>query len=284
MLNTDKPIWLPYPDYPFVEANQFGEIRTKDRVVIRSDGRKQFVKGHVLKQHLNRNGYLFVYFSMNGKQVNLLSHRVIATCFIPNPDNLPEVNHIDCDRTNNRLENLEWCTRQENIAYRDRLGHFVNNNPGRPVFAVDLDTGKVFWFKSQCEASLRLSVCQGDIWKVLKGKKNQAGGYLFVENEKEITEEKIQEVKDNMYFRGGVVAINPETSEVLWFKSQSEAAHQLGVWKQSIYKVLKGQYNTAGGLWFCNADENAVKKARTKFGDDIASKVEKLMNKHNMRN
>ena len=200
MKNTEQQaVWKPYPDYPFVEANQFGEIRTKDRVVTRSDGRKQFVKGHILKQHLNRSGYLFVYFSINGKQVNLLSHRVIATCFIPNPDNLPEVNHIDCDRTNNRLENLEWCTRQENISYRDKLDHFVNNNPGRPIFAVDLETGRVFWFKSQCEASLRLGVCQGDIWKVLKGKRIQAGGYLFVENEREITEDKIQEVKANKY-------------------------------------------------------------------------------------
>ncbi len=125
MANTTRKqvsIWKTYPDYPFIEANQFGEVRIKDRYITYKDGRKRLYKGHVLKQYLNKNGYMQVVFSVDKKQVNLYVHRIIATCFIPNSDNLPEVNHIDCDRTNNNLNNLEWCTHEYNNQYREKYG------------------------------------------------------------------------------------------------------------------------------------------------------------------
>lgn len=223
---------------------------------------------------------MYVVFRVNGKTINLRVHRVIVGSHLPNPDNLPEVNHIDCDPTNNRLDNLEWCTHQENIAYCVKLGHWVNNNPGHPMFAVDLETGKVLKFESQSEASHQLGISLGDIWKVLKGKKNQAGGYLFTEDKNEITEEKIQKVKAKMHFLGGVIAINTETFEVFYFEFQHEAACKLGVHRGNIYKVLKGKRNTTGGYWFCYADEKAVENSRARFGDEVANKVEKLMNKN----
>ena len=78
-------------------------------------------------------------------------------------------------------------------------------------------------------------------------------------------------------FCGEIVAINIETSEVLLFKSKSEAARKLGADVSSISRVVKGKQNKTHGYWFCNADENAVDKARAKFGDDIAKKVKELM-------
>ena len=103
---TEEAVWRPYPEFPFIEANQFGEIRTIDRWVTCKNGRKLFVKGHVLKQWKNNKGYLLVHFSVNGKDVARLVHRIIAACFLPNPDNFPEVNHKDNDRTNNVVSNL----------------------------------------------------------------------------------------------------------------------------------------------------------------------------------
>lgn len=91
----EKAVWKIYPEFPFIEANQFGEVRTTDRLVTCKNGRKMFVKGHVLKQWANNKGYLLVHFSVNGKDVARLVHRIIAASFIPNPDNLPEVNHKD---------------------------------------------------------------------------------------------------------------------------------------------------------------------------------------------
>lgn len=185
--NKENVVWKTYPEYPFTQANQFGEIRTIDRVVTRKNGRKQFVKGRVLKQRLYKNGYLYVGFRINGKHIQLRSHRVVASCFLPNPDNLPEVNHIDCDRTNNNVSNLEWCTPSYNNQYREKHGEAL----GRPVFAVNLKTLEVLHFESQHEAARQLGVNRGNIYSVFKGRQKQTGGYWFCYADKH-AEEKIR--------------------------------------------------------------------------------------------
>lgn len=193
MTNTkEQTVWKTYPEYPFIEANQYGEIRTIDRDVTYKNGVKHHYKGHVLKQHLNNNGYMQVGVSVKGKKFSLSVHRIVATCFLPNPDGLPEVNHIDCDRTNNKVSNLEWCTTQENIAYRDKLGHTAKHNaPKKPVFAVNLKTLKTLCFESQHEAARQLGVDFRNINGVLKGRKKQIGGYWFCYAD-ENAEEKIR--------------------------------------------------------------------------------------------
>ena len=77
-----------------------------------------------------------------------------------------------------------------------------------------------------------------------------------------------------------MIAVNPETSEVLWFESQCEAARQLGVYQSNISNVIKGKQNTTGGYWLCEVDENTIEKARTIFDDELAEKVEKLISEH----
>lgn len=208
MINIgEKEVWRTYPEYPFIEANQFGEVRTKDRVVIRKNGRKLSVKGRVLKQYDNGKGYMRVTFRFNNKTISLRVSRIVATCFIPNPNNLPEVNHIDCNRSNNVVSNLEWCTHQENVAYSNKLGHTAKHNaPKKPVIAVNL-----------------------------------------------------------------------ETLEVCLFESQHEAARQLRIDVRSVNDVIKGRQKTTHIYWFCNVDEKAVENTRTRFGDEVANKVEKII-------
>ena len=147
------------------------------------------------------------------------------------------------------------------------------------VFAINLKTDKVLRFKTQSEAARQLGINLGSINAVLKGRQYMAGGYWFTEDKSEITEEKIKEVKAKIKLHS-VIAINPETSEVFWFESQHEAARQLGVPVGMINKVVKGKQNKTHDYYFTNADENAVEKTRAKFGDEITSKVEKLMGEH----
>lgn len=276
---AEKEIWKTYPEIPFIEASNLGRIRTKDRYVTCSDRKRKFVKGVILKQWENGRGYLYVTVGLNGKFVHLRVQRVVATCFIPNPDNLPEVNHKDNDRTNNSVDNLEWCTSQYNQDYKKNFGTSPAQLQGRTVFAVDLKTGKVLRYESQAEAARQLGVSCSRIRDVIKGRQKTSHGYWFTEDENEITEKKIQEIKSNMKLHP-VIVIKPETSEVLLFDSQSEAARQLEVSVSHINAVVKGKRNKTGGYWFCYADSTAVEKTRAKFGDKIAEKVEKLLQEH----
>lgn len=74
-------------------------------------------KEHILKPHKNNCGYMLVSLFKSRKNRQFFLHRLVAKAFIPNTNNLPEVNHKDEDKTNNRLSNLEWCTRKYNINY-----------------------------------------------------------------------------------------------------------------------------------------------------------------------
>lgn len=273
----NQAIWKTCPEFPFIEANQFGEIRTKDHWVAYNDGRKRFVKGHILKQRPNQKGYMRIHTTVNGKQITLSVHRVVAICFVPNPLGLPQVNHKDNNPKNNAASNLEWCTNQYNQDYRKNFGTSTAEIQGKRVFSVDLKTGKILKFETQSEAARQLGVNVGGVNEVTRGKLYQTGGYWFTEDENEITEEKIQEVKDIMRLRRGVIAINTDTFEVFWFKSQCEAARQLVIHVASLNRVVQGKQNTAGRCWFCYAKENAVEKTREKFGDDMANKLEELM-------
>lgn len=276
-IEKEQEIWKTYPEFPFIEANQFGEIRMKDRYVPCRNGGKRLVKGHVLKQWSLPSGYLYVHISVNGKHFNRYVHRIIATCFIPNPLGLPEINHIDNNHINNAISNLEWCTKQYNLDYKKNFGTSPAQIQGKHVSAVNLKTGKVIKFETRSEAAHQLGVNRVDIDMVIKGKLYQTGGYWFTEDESKITKKKIQEIKTNMR-SCPVIAVKPKTSEVFWLESQHEAARQLGVDNSSICRIINGQQNRAGGYWFCRVDENSAEKVREKFGDYITCKVEELIN------
>lgn len=251
-----KEEWRTYPKIWWLQANKFGEYRRIDRTVTGKDGKKHFVK---LKPTLRPDGYKRLYLMVNGKNVGLLAHRVTATCFLPNPDGLPQVNHKNCQRDDNRVENLEWCTASYNQQYREKYGVSMTESQGHPLFAVNLETLEVSRFRSQGEAGRALNVSSEHINMVLKGKRNQVKGYWFTEDETEITERKIREVKANVPYRGKLFAVDLETGEVLHFESICEAGHQLTINDSSISAVLKGKLKTAGGYWFAK-DKNRITK------------------------
>lgn len=279
-MSDEEEIWKIYPKLDSIEVSNLGRVRTKSRIVTRKNGRKYHVKGRILKQQLLPNGYLFVHTTVNGKGVNLRVNRLVAICFIPNPNNYPEVNHIDNDKTNNVASNLEWCTKQYNLDYKKNFGTSPAEIQGRPVFAVNLKTGKVLRFETQSEAARKLSIDISNVSMVVKGKRLQTGGYWFTEDESEITDEKIQEIVTSMRFLGSIVAINLANFEVRYFESQCEAARQLGANQGSISDVINGKLNKTHGFWFVNIDENTVEKVRLRFGDKIARKVEKLISEN----
>ena len=100
--------WRIIPSFPDYEASSEGRIR---RIAVVRYGRKPgIIKACASKW----NGYLSATLCRNGEHITIRWHRVIAEAFIPNPDNKPEVNHLDADKINNRPSNLQWVTHQEN--------------------------------------------------------------------------------------------------------------------------------------------------------------------------
>lgn len=266
---TKDEIWKTWPEAWYVQGSNLGRVRTLDRTVQTKHGLR-LVQGRVLKQQCNRDNYLFVNFRLNGKQVNRLVHRIIAEAFIPNPDNLPQVNHKDCNRKNNNVLNLEWCDNSYNVRYREKYGVSQTETLGHPVYVINLKTQESLRFESQSEAGRELGVRQGDISAVLRGRQKTAGGYWFVEDNGDdfkIDKNKLCKIKSGMMFRGGIYAINLETQEAYRFQSQREADRSLGVDYRNINTVLTGKRKTAGGYWFVKDNGHAVEVVKSKLHD-----------------
>ena len=116
--------WVKIKGYEdFYEISPNGKIRSKDRTMTDKIGRTRSWKGKILNPDIAPNGYYRVSFSINRKRKQFYVHRLIAEYFIPNPKNLPQVNHIDGNKLNNSLDNLEWVTVQDNVihAYKNGL-------------------------------------------------------------------------------------------------------------------------------------------------------------------
>lgn len=104
-------------------------------------------KEKILKLGKNNFGYLRVSLCKNGKEKNHKVHRLVAEAWLPNPDNLPCVNHKDEDKANNRVENLEWCDRAYNCNYGSRGERIskalTNGKKSKPVVGISPNTGEV---------------------------------------------------------------------------------------------------------------------------------------------
>jgi len=174
-MTNESEIWKSHPDIVGIEVSTLGRVRTLDRMVSGRGKRTWIAKGHVLKPFVNNNGYMRVNIKIDGKQIKKSVHRLVAQTFLPNPNGLPMVNHKDCNRKNNHVENLEFCDNSYNQKYREEFG----KASGRPVFAVNLATLEVSRFRSQHEASRELGVFQTNINAVIKGRLKQTGGFWF---------------------------------------------------------------------------------------------------------
>ena len=115
-----KEIWKDVVGYEkSYEVSNLGRVRSKRRFV-RGRGRGLHASGGRLIKPFNRYAYVGVVLSQNGKATQYYLHRVVATAFVPNPNNRSEVNHKDGDKHNNVASNLEWVSRIQNRTARPR--------------------------------------------------------------------------------------------------------------------------------------------------------------------
>lgn len=133
----------------------------------------------ILKPADNGSGYQHVVLRINNKNVDTYVHRFIAEQLIPNPGNLPEVNHKDGNKSNNEAENLEWVTSSENKKHARDTGL----KPPQSVVQRNLDGTFVGWYESAKFAESMTGVRAACIRRVACGTRPMAGGFLWVYRE-----------------------------------------------------------------------------------------------------
>ena len=157
----------------FYEVNELGEVRSVDRIVELRNGGTRKCKGRVLKLKMDGGGYPVVDLSKNNVAKTRQVHRLVAETFIPNPDNLPQIHHKNHVRTDNRVENLQWVTRAEQMD--EHWTKAQSKAKGTRVRVVGNGIDKTFI--STREAARELGISQSYVSGVANGKYKQAKGY-----------------------------------------------------------------------------------------------------------
>lgn len=152
---------IKIPDFPNYTINEKGEVFNQN--------------GVELKQELSNNGYLRV--SLSNKTVKhkkFLVHRLVATIFLPNPDNLTQVNHKDGNRKNNNVNNLEWCTPLYNLNYSGVIEQAKEANKQK---VECIDTGIIYDSIDSVEKELGLH--HSNIVACCNGRRQTVGGFRW---------------------------------------------------------------------------------------------------------
>ena len=187
----DDEEWRTIFDFPNYEVSNKGNIRSKEY----NDSLGHLRSSKKLKKQVNNCGYEYVILSSKEeKHKTLTVHRIVAKTFIPNPEEKEDVNHIDGNKLNNNVNNLEWTTTQENIIKRYEIG--IDGNNYKRVSQFDKDGNLVGSFPSSYEAERITGISRTHIGGCCRGERLTAGGYVWkfeIEEPKKIEKITIRE-------------------------------------------------------------------------------------------
>ena len=176
MTDREKEVWRPIEGYEgLYEVSSIGRIKTVAN---------KWKKEKIRKTYTNKKGYVNILLSKNHKYKVFQIHRLVAQAFIPNPNNLPVVNHKDRNPSNNCVYNLEWCTQQHNIHWDGALERRAetqrkHNKRSISVCQYSLDGELIATYPSIKEAARQTGSSNGNISNCLLGRQIKHNGFIW---------------------------------------------------------------------------------------------------------
>lgn len=179
----EQEIWKTIKDYENYEVSNFGRIKSLyDNHNTRRD--------KILKYSVSQDKYQFYRLSKNKLAKNIFAHRLVAVAFIENINNKPQINHIDGNKQNNNVKNLEWCSVSDNLKHSYRtLGKKPNKTMlgkfgkdccnSKPVLQYDLQGNFVKEWECISQVERELHINRGQIRFVCRKQRNSAGGFKW---------------------------------------------------------------------------------------------------------
>lgn len=247
--------WRPVKGFDGIyEVSDSGQVRSLDRINTVCNKGKVYstkIKGRMMSQVENANGYKRVYFSKNGDRVSFLVHRIVAEAFINNPNNYPQINHIDGDKSNNSVGNLEWCDNKYNARYTVDVLHEVQTYKRRRVYAKNMKSGVILKFDSVIECANHFGVKAYSISHRLHNKVNNP------------SINKASKLYDWYFYSDmdipdtTIVKLDKNLDYIEEYDSAYKASIKTGICKKSILSAINNKkgYKTAGGFIWMKKDD-----------------------------
>lgn len=184
-----KEIWKAIPGYEgSFEVSNLGNFRSLDRMVPSKYGTLRNYPGKPLKVEEMKDGYKRIVLMKDAKKKRYMCHRLVAETFIENPNNLPFVNHIDGNRGNNSIDNLEWCTQEENEQHAVNVLGKTMKGKTNPKTVLCVELNKTFKSMRQAVLFLGNHACNEGIKKAIDANRPYHGyTFKFVSNESSTT-------------------------------------------------------------------------------------------------
>lgn len=184
-MDNSKEIWKDIQEYEgLYQVSNFGRVRSLGRPVYNAIKRGNiWRKGKILKPiQTQSTGYYCVSLVKNRYLKRMSIHRLVANAFIPNPQSLPQVNHKDENKANNRVSNLEWCTPKYNNGYNNLNERIalkqINGKRSKKVGQYSLEVKKIKTWPSMHECA-RAGYDRADISRCCHGKSKSYSGYIW---------------------------------------------------------------------------------------------------------
>lgn len=173
-----KEIWKKINNFDNYLVSNYGNIKSLSRVIKSPRGKTRIIPERILKPGKLQHGYLSVVLSNNIKSYTMRVHRLVAMAFIPNPNNLPIINHKDENPSNNHVDNLEWCTVKYNTNYGTGISRRCQSK-SKPIIQLSINNIPIKNWVSAKEAANKLGLHPGNISRCCNGIRKQAYGFIW---------------------------------------------------------------------------------------------------------